>query len=1164
MLSHRRFRIGLLAFALLLGVAAFSARPSFAQYMYLDTNGDGASSAADVIAPSGATSLDVWISTDKNRDGSAATCVSGDGPLTLNGYDILLRVVDGRVTWGAFVNARPEFGGIAGGYITDTDFRSGSLSGAALAPGTYKLATITVTPSSGTPSIVIPAPSSPGAEASSSFISTCSGTDFDNTLKLGTDWFDADGAAYGGTANQAPLFDIVAPIAMDEATSRTVPLRATDVDGEPLAFTLASGPAFASVLTTDPGTGVAAGALALTPGYADSGAYVASVTVADVFHSVAQAIPVSVANVNRSPIFNLVPMPMVGEGTVAEYAVSVVDADADALTLRIVSGPPYMTLLISNSNYGFISAALHFEPGYFDAGMTTATLGASDGVAGSAEILQDVEIMIRDQNRPPTLTAPDTLSVAEGEAVAFTASATDPDGQRVDLTATDLPDGATFVDGMNNRADFRWVPRYDQAGDYSVTLHADDLQGDDPVTRHLGIHVADVTAAVALAQPWDMRVLEGETAEATLLAFDADGSAVTFSLVTGPSFVTVGTTDAGAGTGYATGFVRATPSFGDSGHVGVTVAAGDGVAGAERTFQLEIVDVTPGVTPGGPPFTPPFPTLPTGQTPHTVTASDLNGDGHLDIVVAALNSNAVSAYLGAGDGTFGMRRDFATGKQPHTVVARDLNHDGIPDLSVTNVGANSVGTMLGLGDGTFGLRRDTPLGGSPLFVAVADFDRDGNPDYAITDQTNGQLLILRGHGDGTFEITQRYAAAAGSHGLAIADLNADGALDAVVANDAARLVTVHMGHGDGTFEPARAFAFGHPHTVSIGDLDEDGIPDLVVANFHDASVTICHGVGNGDFVEGATLPTGADCHAATIADVDADGHPDLIAVNQGPGTVSFLMGRGGGTLAPKVDLPVGLGAHSVITADINEDGALDVVLSSIFSNTVSLLANQNTTPVTIEARAFVGPEDQVTALPAKKPAMRVYLEPLAAPAPTFALEDLDPASVRLEFEAVAPGKSVAPVSVKRAVLADRDRNGVPEAAFDFSSVDVRALLEGVVGRAALEGALTGALQDGRRVRAPFHLTVVGLGRSGPSVTVAPNPMNPAGTVSFDLKRAGRASVMVVDVQGRLVARLFEEEHAAAGAHRIEFRPGARLASGIYFVRVETPDGVRSVRFAVLK
>lgn len=48
------------------------AAPAVAQYMYLDTNGDSLHTAADVIAPMGVTTVDVWLRTDTDRDGTAA------------------------------------------------------------------------------------------------------------------------------------------------------------------------------------------------------------------------------------------------------------------------------------------------------------------------------------------------------------------------------------------------------------------------------------------------------------------------------------------------------------------------------------------------------------------------------------------------------------------------------------------------------------------------------------------------------------------------------------------------------------------------------------------------------------------------------------------------------------------------------------------------------------------------------------------------------------------------------------------------------------------------------------------------------------------------------------------------------------------------------------
>ncbi|HEY6784693.1 MAG TPA: hypothetical protein VI159_07050, partial [Gemmatimonadales bacterium] len=86
-----------IAIAIPLALSAFASAQ--AQYVYLDTNGDGVHTTADVLAPAGVTSLEVWIRTDHNRDGSLATCDTGDGDLTINGYEVILHGTNGTLAW---------------------------------------------------------------------------------------------------------------------------------------------------------------------------------------------------------------------------------------------------------------------------------------------------------------------------------------------------------------------------------------------------------------------------------------------------------------------------------------------------------------------------------------------------------------------------------------------------------------------------------------------------------------------------------------------------------------------------------------------------------------------------------------------------------------------------------------------------------------------------------------------------------------------------------------------------------------------------------------------------------------------------------------------------------------------------------------------------------
>src|SRR5689334_20723232 len=96
--------------ALVIGMALalFLPARSTAQYMYLDTDGDGVRTAADVVAPSGSTLVTIWLRTDANRDGLPAVCSTGE-ELTLYSYEVSLHAANGAVSWSSITNAVAGF-----------------------------------------------------------------------------------------------------------------------------------------------------------------------------------------------------------------------------------------------------------------------------------------------------------------------------------------------------------------------------------------------------------------------------------------------------------------------------------------------------------------------------------------------------------------------------------------------------------------------------------------------------------------------------------------------------------------------------------------------------------------------------------------------------------------------------------------------------------------------------------------------------------------------------------------------------------------------------------------------------------------------------------------------------------------------------------------------
>ncbi|MEN8182505.1 MAG: VCBS repeat-containing protein, partial [Myxococcota bacterium] len=79
--------------------------------------------------------------------------------------------------------------------------------------------------------------------------------------------------------------------------------------------------------------------------------------------------------------------------------------------------------------------------------------------------------------------------------------------------------------------------------------------------------------------------------------------------------------------------------------------------------------------------------LPAHEGLNSVAATDLNGDGVLDLVTANGGSHVVNVLLGRGDGSFEPPSFFAAGRFPRSVTVADLDVNCTPDVVViSNLG----------------------------------------------------------------------------------------------------------------------------------------------------------------------------------------------------------------------------------------------------------------------------------------------------------------------------------------------------------------------------------------------------------------------------------------------------------------------------------------------
>jgi hypothetical protein len=183
---------GLLVLAAVLALAI--GVPASAQYMFIDVNGDGVNTTADVLTPS-TTGVDIYLMTnmalsDPNNYDSAvvpSTCNNGPYPLTINSYTIILTAPNGGVTYGAW-HDNMNFTIDVGNGKAGNDDLIGWAAATILNPGTYKLGHLDLTVSGSNSYITFAAATSISPTAITSFGSQCIGLDFDNTMKYPQDW----------------------------------------------------------------------------------------------------------------------------------------------------------------------------------------------------------------------------------------------------------------------------------------------------------------------------------------------------------------------------------------------------------------------------------------------------------------------------------------------------------------------------------------------------------------------------------------------------------------------------------------------------------------------------------------------------------------------------------------------------------------------------------------------------------------------------------------------------------------------------------------------------------------------------------------------------------------------------------------------------------------
>ena len=508
---------------------------------------------------------------------------------------------------------------------------------------------------------------------------------------------------------------------------------ATDADEDPLTYNLSG--TDAALFTIDPATGavsfIAAPDFENPDDAGGDNVYDIVVTASDGSNDRNQAVAITVTDENEignPPIFTSATSASVAENQSADtviYTAMATDADGDAPTYSLSgTDAALFTIDPTTGDVSFIAPPDFENPG--DAGGNNAyeiLVTASDG---SNDINQVVAITVTDVNdNSPIFTSPDSASVAENQRLAYTAVATDADGDPLTYSLSGTDAALFTIDPAMGVVSFIEAPDFENPDDaggnnvYDIVVTASDASND--TNQPVAITVTNVNDnSPVFTSPATANVEEDQTAAYTAVATDADGDPLTYSLSgTDAALFTIDPATGVVSFNEAPDVEAPSDANGDNVY-DIIVTASDNTGGTIDTNQAVAITVT-GVNDNAPVFTSPATAnVEEDQTAaYTAVATDADGD---DLTYSLSGTDAALFTIDPATGVVSFN------EAPDVEAPSDANGDNVYDIIVTasdGTIANDIGqavaiTVTGVNDN------------SPVFTSPATANVEENQTAAYT------------------------------------------------------------------------------------------------------------------------------------------------------------------------------------------------------------------------------------------------------------------------------------------------------------------------------------------------------------------------------------------------------------------------------------------------
>ncbi|MEO0649328.1 MAG: VCBS repeat-containing protein [Planctomycetota bacterium] len=328
-----------------------------------------------------------------------------------------------------------------------------------------------------------------------------------------------------------------------------------------------------------------------------------------------------------------------------------------------------------------------------------------------------------------------------------------------------------------------------------------------------------------------------------------------------------------------------------------------------------------------------------GASPMGLGQGDLNADGRAELLVANPETGSVAIWFAGPDGLPAPTL-LPAANTPFSLIAADLDGDGRPDPATLS----AVEDLLLVDLSRSGTAVRVPCGPGAVAARFSDLDGDGHRDLVLLRQVGASASVEALFGDGTGALAPDPRCAAfplGREAVAFEASDAGGELVVLLGADG-ELVRLR-GAREGFRERERLPLSGRGTGLALA-LDGDGrVAGIAVAETSPkgSAVRFLTAGDRARLLGSTPLPRPAGSLA--VGDLNGDGQLDLAAALGGvsgnhPGDVFAVLdafgAEGGRRRAEPV--PTGPTPSSIDVADLNGDGRAEVVVTSLALNLVHL------------------------------------------------------------------------------------------------------------------------------------------------------------------------------------------------------------------------------------